>query len=221
MYYEEEKNMNYTQTIRNYILERKGEMFDVSYEFNKRFQMIPYKTLMRILNRLEDEELLLTVGKGLYFIIDEAGYSDTKLIKYFTSNNRGMLTGYTLYNELGITDYNEKEITIYTNAIGTKTKNIKNIHLKKVNLPFFSKEDKNVVIALELLEYGFNNIIDCDAFKTINVLQRCLLIYSDFVFEDIITKINYSNTTIVKLEEQLNRLGVPNKCMDIFLSKKK
>lgn len=213
--------MNYTQTIRNYVLERKGEMFDVSYEFNKRFQMIPHKTLMRILNRLEDEGLLLTVGKGLYFINDETDYSDDKLIKYFTSNDRGMVVGYALYNELGLTDYNEKEITIYTNAIGTKTKNTKNIHLKKVDLPFFSKADRSIIIVLELLEYGFNNIIDCDVIKTINVLQRCLLNYSDFVFEDIVSIINYSNTTVVKLEEQLNRLGVTNKCIDIFLSKKK
>lgn len=132
-----------------------------------------------------------------------------------------MLIGYALYNELGLTDYNEKEITIYTNAIGTKTKNIKNIHLKKVDLPFFSKANKSIIIVLELLEYGFNNMIDCDVIKTINVLQRCLLNYSDFAFEDVIDRINYSNTTIVKLEEQLNRLGVPNKCIDIFLSKEK
>lgn len=213
--------MNYTQTIRNYILERKGEMFDVSYEFNKRFQMIPYKTLMRILNRLEDEGLLLTVGKGLYFINDETGYSDTKLIKYFTSNDRGMLIGYALYNELGITDYNEKEITIYTNSIGTKTKNINVIHLKKIDILLFGKVDKSIITVLELLEHGVNNILDCDVIKTINILRRCLLNYNDFVFEDVVDKINYSNATIVKLEEQLNRLGVLNKCIDIFLSKKK
>ena len=64
-------------------------MFDVSYEFDKRFHMIPYKTLIRILNRLEDEGLLLTVGKGLYFINDETDYSNDKLIKYFTSDDRG------------------------------------------------------------------------------------------------------------------------------------
>ena len=60
--------MNYTQTIRNYISERKGEFFEITYERKKYFHMIPDKTLMKVLNRLEDEGLLLSVAKGLYFI---------------------------------------------------------------------------------------------------------------------------------------------------------
>lgn len=53
--------MNYTQTIRNYISERKGEFFEITYERKKYFYMIPDKTLMKVLNRLEDE------GVNLFF----------------------------------------------------------------------------------------------------------------------------------------------------------
>ena len=63
--------MNYTQTIRNYISERKGEFFEITYERKKYFHMIPDKTLMKVLNRLEDEGLLLSIAKGLYFINDD------------------------------------------------------------------------------------------------------------------------------------------------------
>ena len=56
--------MNYTQTIRNYISERKGEFFEITYERKKYFHMIPDKTLMKVLNRLEDEGLLLSVAKA-------------------------------------------------------------------------------------------------------------------------------------------------------------
>ena len=62
--------MNYTQTIRNYISERKGEFFEITYERKKYFHIISDKTLMKVSNRLEDEGLLLSIAKGLYFIND-------------------------------------------------------------------------------------------------------------------------------------------------------
>ena len=55
--------MNYTQTIRNYINERKGEFFEITYERKKYFHMIPDKTLMKVLNRLEDEGLIYRLQK--------------------------------------------------------------------------------------------------------------------------------------------------------------
>ena len=72
--------MNYTQTIRNYISERKGDFFEITFERKKYFHMIPDKTLMKVLNRLEDEGLLLSIAKGLYFIYDGREYSNDKLI---------------------------------------------------------------------------------------------------------------------------------------------
>ena len=47
--------MNYTQTIRNYINERKGEFFEITYERKKYFHIIPDKTIIKVLYRLEDE----------------------------------------------------------------------------------------------------------------------------------------------------------------------
>ena len=35
---------------------------------NAEFSEVPYKTLLKILNRLEEEGLLSTVSKGVYFI---------------------------------------------------------------------------------------------------------------------------------------------------------
>lgn len=80
--------MNYTQTIRNYISERKGDFFEITYERKKYFHMIPDKTLMKVLNRLEDEGLLLPIAKGLYFIIDGTEYSNVTILKLQEQLNR-------------------------------------------------------------------------------------------------------------------------------------
>ena len=213
--------MNYTQTIRNYISERKGEFFEITYERKKYFHMIPDKTLMKVLNRLEDEGLLLSVAKGLYFINDGTEYSNEKLIDYYGLNDRGIAVGYVLFNNLELTGYKDDEVVIYTNELGIKSKTIGNIQLKKMDLVSFDHKTKSIITALELLEKGFNNIIDCDCIKTIVILEKCLLEYHDFLFEDIIRNHKYSNITILKLQEQLNRLLIQNNCVEIYLKIKR
>ena len=60
--------MNYTKTIREYCKTTPWKIFDVSYEMKDHFKMVPYKTLLKALNRLEEEGLLETVSKGVYLI---------------------------------------------------------------------------------------------------------------------------------------------------------
>lgn len=36
--------MNYTKTIREFCLQNKGDLFDVSYMKDKYFEMVPYDT---------------------------------------------------------------------------------------------------------------------------------------------------------------------------------
>ena len=98
---------------------------------------------------------------------------------------------------------------------------INNIQLKKMDLVSFDHKTKSIITALELLEKGFNNIIDCDCIKTIVILEKCLLEYHDFLFEDIIRNHKYSNITILKLQEQLNRLLIQNNCVEIYLKIKR
>ncbi len=67
----EELNTNYTKTIREFCLQNKGDLFDVSYMKDKYFEMVPYKTLLKILNRLEEEKILTCVSKGVFLICKE------------------------------------------------------------------------------------------------------------------------------------------------------
>jgi hypothetical protein len=50
--------MNYTQTLREFCKQNQGHIFDVQYEQNHRFSLVPYKTLLKILNRLEEEKIV-------------------------------------------------------------------------------------------------------------------------------------------------------------------
>ena len=76
--------MNYTKTIRQFCTMNPDSLFDVSYMATDYFPMVPYKTLLRILNRLEEEEVLIPVSKGVYYIKGGKEYDlDDAIKKYY------------------------------------------------------------------------------------------------------------------------------------------
>ena len=60
--------MNYTKTIRQFCKQNRGELFDAGKMAEDYFSMIPYKTLLKILNRLQSEGLLTHFSKGVSFM---------------------------------------------------------------------------------------------------------------------------------------------------------
>ena len=60
--------MNYSKTIREYCMQNPGMIFDMSYEHKKHFEMVPYRTFCKILNRIEEEGIIKTYSKGIYII---------------------------------------------------------------------------------------------------------------------------------------------------------
>lgn len=58
--------MNYTKFVREYCKNNSGAFFDVSKLKDTEFAEVPYKTLLKILNRLEKEGLLSAVSKGVF-----------------------------------------------------------------------------------------------------------------------------------------------------------
>ena len=82
--------MNYTKLIREYCKSNNGAIFDVSKLKDTEFAEVPYKTLLKILNRLEEEGLLSPVSKGVYFI-GEKLVDEESIFDEYVDNGKGML----------------------------------------------------------------------------------------------------------------------------------
>lgn len=121
MNYKGQKKVNYTKQIREYCKMNNNAIIDVSIAKNTVFADIPYKTLLKIFNRLEEEGIVTTVSKGVYSI-GKKMIDERKILSEYTNNSNGMVVGYKLFNDLGLTAYTDKKIEIYTNAITTKQK---------------------------------------------------------------------------------------------------
>lgn len=60
--------MNYTKQVREYCDRHSNSIIDISIVRNSIFKDIPYKTLLKIFNRFEDEGIVHTVSKGFYCV---------------------------------------------------------------------------------------------------------------------------------------------------------
>ena len=205
----------YTKLVREYCKNNSGAIFDVSKLKDTEFAEVPYKTLLKILNRLEEEGLLKPVSKGIYFI-GEKSVDEELIFDEYVDNGKGMFVGYQLFNDVGISDYVDCKIEIYTNNIKAKQKNVGQYLLKRVDLEF-DDDIVDLVALLEIIDVGYS-MKGCDFMsykKTVDVLLQS---YSDSSFEKIIKAIRYKYSTIKQLSELLEAKSIDNNCVDIFES---
>lgn len=203
----------YTKMVREYINKNKGELFDSSYEHKKLFQLIPYKTYLKIIQRFVNENQMIRISKGIYAIPDEKGkYKSVKT--YYTQYFSGMVVGEEMYFRSNLTPYESSEILIYTNLLSVNTRNINEYKLKYIDLTFF-KERVNIITALEIIENQYK-IRDINIKMYAMLIELAVYSYSDKDFEQIIKKIDYQYSTIEKFEEYLKVKGKYGNPLDIF-----
>lgn len=207
--------MNYSKTIREYCKQNKDKVFNVSYERIHHFEMVPYKTLLKILNRLEEEKIITTYSKGIYLINSDEPLKEDPIVSYYASELNGVVVGYGLYNKYGISSHKERPTIIYTNAMKTSAKNIGDDYKLIMFDVNFGKYTTPLIEALDIIE-SKANIINCDLSKAGQVLINLLENYLDTFFEDIIEAHKYKYSTICSLENILRNMNKNNKVLEIF-----
>ena len=176
------------------------------------FAEVPYKTLLKILNRLEEEGLLKPVSKGIYFI-GEKSVDEELIFDEYVDDGKGMFVGYQLFNDVGISDYVDRKIEIYTHNIKLK-QNVGQYFLKRVDLEF-DDDIVDLIALLEIIDVGYS-MKGCDFISYKKTVDMLLQSYSDSSFEKIIKAIRYKYSTIKQLSELINANGVDSNCLDIF-----
>ena len=197
--------MNYTKLVREYCKNNSGAIFDVSKLKDTEFAEVPYKTLLKILNRLEEESLLSAVSKGVYFI-GEKPVDEELIFDEYVDDGKGMF--------VGISDYVDCKIEIYTNNIKAKQKSVGQYLLKRVDLEF-NDDVIDLIALLEIIDIGYL-MKGCDFMaykKTVDILLKS---YSDSSFEKIVKAIHYKYSTIKQLSELLEANSIDNNCIDTF-----
>jgi len=205
--------VNYTKQVREYCENHVNSLVDISIVRDSVFADIPYKTLLKIFNRLEDDGIVLTVSKGLYSVGNKV-VNNKLILSRYTKNGKGMVVGYTLFNNIGLTIFKDDKIEIYTNAIVSKQKTIGDFLLKRVVLEF-TGEIIDLISLLEILDVGFN-MHGADVLSYKRITEMLAQTYCDDNFKKVIKAIRYMYSTVLKLSELLARLNIENSCLDIY-----
>lgn len=199
--------------IREYCKNNSGAIFDVSKLKDIEFAAVPYKTLLKILNRLEEEGLLSTVSKGVY-LIGEKPVDEELIFDEYVDDGKGMFGGYQLFNDVGISDYVDCKIEIYTNNIKAKQKSVGCYLLKRVDLEF-NDDIVDLVALLEIMDVGYS-MKGCDFMSCKKTVDMLLQSYSDSNFKKIVKAIRYKYSTVKQLSELIDANSIDNNCLDIF-----
>jgi len=207
------RKLNYTKQVREFCENNRNALIDISVVKNTVFADVPYKTLLKIFNRLEDEGIVTTVSKGIYSVGNKTIDAD-RILSEYTDKGKGMIAGYTLFNNIGLTVYQDNKIEIYTNVITAKQKNIGNFLLKKVDLEF-TDEIIDLVALMEILDIGFG-MHGGDFVTYKNTVELLAQTYNDENFKKVIVAMQYKYSTIERLSELLFRLKIKNACLDIY-----
>ena len=208
--------MSYIDTVRDYCQKQKYELLEVANVKEKEFVDIPYKTLLKILNRLVEEQVITSVSKGIFFI-GKRYVNEEQIISKYTNNSKGMLVGYALFNSIGLTDYQDDKIELYTNAITANQHTIGRISLKRVNLKF-SNAMIDLISLLEIIDTGYD-IVGCNYVAYIEIESLLCKSYTDTLFKKVVKAIKYKYSTILRLGQLLEQYRIVNSCIEIYQEK--
>ena len=206
--------LNYTKTLREFCFNNKGSIFDVQYEQDKRFSHIPYKTLLKILNRLEEEKIVENISKGVYLVTDSNVDLDIAITDYYVNYYSGMFIGKALYNYYDIGDSDDEKIEIYTNKVTTNNKTIGKYQLIKFDTKFYDKV-VGLITALELIE-KVSTIKDINYIRYNEEREYGVSCYTDEIFKEIVENHHYKYSTIATLDVLLNELDIKNNAIKIY-----
>lgn len=150
---------------------------------------------------------------GVYKIAN-VRLSEKLIFSEYVNKGKGMVTGYQLFNNLGISDYQDDKIELYTNVITTNQKTIFEYKLKKFDI-VFDDEIVDLIALLETLDIGFK-MRGCYFDKYFEVVELLLPTYNDKLFERIVVAKKYKFSTVKTLSDWLTSSKIENKCLDIY-----
>ena len=167
----------------------------------------------KLISRLYISGEIYRVSKGIYCKANQSKYGksllqENEVVETYTKNEKGILIGYQLYNQLGITTQVSKRYIIYSSSVDKQNKNIGNVNIHRYNL-IYNNATKSMICILELL-YNYRNIQDLNISCYINEIKRLSKEYNEKVFENVQKEIKYPKWVIAFLQEVLNYYQIPN-----------
>ena len=193
---------------------KKNQLIFASQLYKKEFNSVLSESCFyKIIERLNKKGKINRVSKGIYVIPDECEFgvipiTEEDIINEFTSNEKGVVVGYRLYNILNLTTQVAFKFNIYSSKISEECKIINTVTIKYADLEF-TNEIKTMIEYLEVLE-NFRTIQDLNYLNFIKYTEKFINAYNDFTLEKILKRIKYKKSTLSFLKNILDYYDIEN-----------
>lgn len=200
---------------------RENELIFASQLYKtKLYNYISEAAFYKTLERMTKSGALIKIAKGTYHLPKISKYgtippSEKEIIDSFIDNSKGIIIGYSLFNDLNLTTQVAKNIEILSSNIDSYTKTIKNVIIRQVQIDY-TENVKNIITSMEVLQ-NYYNIQDINNYSFLELTKKISSWYNEAAFKKVNNIVNYKKSTIAFLREILNYYGVKNN-LNIYLS---
>lgn len=165
------------------------------------------------LERLSKNNELVHLTKGVYYRPRKSRFgivpiSDEEITKHYLQDQQGVLVGYKLYNQKGITTQIGKKVEILSTNLKEDQKHIRNVSIRKININLNNKTI-SAIEAMEILQ-GYRSIEDLNTSAFVKIISDFAHEYSDSAMDEVLKHIKYKKSTIAFMAAFLNYLNVEN-----------
>lgn len=209
---------NYIETIIEH--EPENKLLEANALYSQSFSTIPEMTYYKTLERMCKKGILVHLTKGLYYRPKNTRFgtvpiSEKDIVDHYIKDNQGIVVGYRLFNQKGLTTQISKRVEVLSSAVPGKKKNIHNIYVMNISISL-TPETIPIIETLEILQ-NYKSIKDINNTALAAYMKDFARHYADEATVYVLKNRKYKKSTIAFLESFLNHFQVKNS-LNQFLS---
>lgn len=209
---------NYIETIIEH--EPENKLLGASALYSQSFSTIPEMTYYKALERMCKKGILVHLTKGLYYRPKNTRFgtvpiSEKDIVDHYIKDNQGIVVGYRLFNQKGLTTQISKRVEVLSSAVPGKKKNIHNIYVMNISISL-TPETIPIIETLEILQ-NYKSIEDINNTELAAYMKDFARHYANEATVYVLKNRKYKKSTIAFLESFLNYFKVEN-TLNQFLS---
>ncbi len=209
---------NYIETIIEH--EPENKLLEASALYSQSFSTIPEMTYYKTLERMCKKGILVHLTEGLYYRPKNIRFgtvpiSEKDIVDLYIQDNQGIVIGYRLFNQKGLTTQISKRVEVLSSAVPGKKKNIHNVYVMNISISL-TPETIPIIETLEILQ-NYKSIEDINNTALAAYMKDFARQYSDEDAVYVLKNRKYKKSTIAFLESFLNYFKVEN-TLNQFLS---
>ncbi len=193
--------------------EPKNKLLEANALYLKSFGTVPEMTYYKTLERMCKQGTLVHLTKGLYYRPKESRFgtipiSEKEIVGHYTEGGKGIVIGYRLYNQKGLTTQISNRVEVLSSALSEQKKNINNVCVTNSGITLTPKTIP-IIETLEILQ-NYKSIEDINKSALAAYMEDFASKYSDKNTVFVLKNRKYKKSTIAFLESFLNFFNIEN-----------